>query len=158
MALLITFLIGITGPVIALSLVKYLGRIISTRKHKVLTLLMGSLTFAHFIMFGLLDFSLNSGPELDFSLFQISYGISETILILLVLVLPVAFGLSLGLSLKKAVIWKRVLVPLLFTSFVIGINFFLTFLELRQHQWDHETNYSCHYSERWKGTVCPLSQ
>ena len=102
---------------------------------------LASLTFIFFLVFGLFDFSLEVGSELNLGLFQLSYGVSESILILLVLILPLVLGLLLVISLRNFNLLKRLVLPIIFLVSIVAINYLQTYREIKQHQWDFETIY-----------------
>lgn len=136
--MLIDFLLGILGPILGLLSLKLLGRLKTSRRQKFLVLLLSGLTFVFYAIFGLLDYSLEEGPEINLGVLQISYGISEVLLILLVIILPIALGIILILSLKNSK-WTRRLAVLLALVLAIGsINFFQIYREVSQHHWDFE--------------------
>ncbi len=126
------------GPLIGILALKFFGKSKINRKQKLLIFLLSGLTLVFYIIFGLLDYSLDEGPEINFGAFQISNGISESLLILLIILIPIFLGIFLIVTLKKLKWSKRLTVPLLLVLAVGSINFFQTYREVKQHQWDFE--------------------
>jgi len=136
--MMIDILLGFFGIILSYAAIRILGKTKLTQNQRLMIYSLGTLTFIFYIIFGLLDFSTEAGSELNLGLFQISYGISESILIFLILVLPIVFGILLIITLKKFSWIKRFFIPILLVASIVMINFFQTYREFKQHQWDFE--------------------
>lgn len=139
--MLLDLFLGILGPLLGLFTVNFLGESRLRRKQKILIYLLSGLTFIFYIIFGLLDYSLKEGSEINLGIFQISYGISESLLILLIVVVPILLGIFLLVAMQNFKWSKRLSVSLLLAIVVGSINFFQTYRELNQHQWDFEDGF-----------------
>lgn len=136
--LITDFLLGIAGPLLGLTMLSILGFSRTSTVQKVLLVVLSSFSFVFYVIFGLFDFSMEVGPKLNFGLFQLSHGVSELMVILLVLVLPVALSVLLALKLKPCGRLKRLGIPILLLIVTMSFNWAQTYREIRQHQWDFE--------------------
>ncbi len=138
--MLFDLLLGLLGPLLGLLAIWFLGKSKLSRKQRILVFLLSGLTFVFYVIFGLFDFSLYAGPELNFGAFQISYGISESLFILFQIILPVILGIFLFFALKKFSWLRRLLVPVVLVLAVGSINYFQTYREheYNQRYWDFE--------------------
>ncbi len=149
MLVMVNLLISLLGIIAGLIAVTFLGRTNLTRKQWLLIFILCALPFVFFLIFGLFDYSLSRGPELDFGAFQISNGISESLLILLVFIVPVLLSVLLMIFMKNFRWIKRLAIPFLLGLTIVGLNFYQTFREYEEHKWDHERGYyySCPTNE-----------
>ncbi len=132
---------GLLGFVLTGIAYVILGKRDVTKKQKAVLVLLGLLAFSMYLIWGLFNFSLEVGSELDVGGFQISYGISESMMWLLILILPLILSVLLVILLQRCNWIKRYLIPILLFLGIVGLNFYQIDRYYQKHALDFERPY-----------------
>lgn len=118
-----SMLLGLLGLGLAGVCILWLGKSNPTGPQKVLIILLGSLTFIFWIIFGLFNFGLENGSTFNFGLFQMDYWYSEGLMLLLVAIAPLILAVLNIIRLRQVGWVKRLAIPIALAIGVAAINY-----------------------------------